>query len=190
MNATPGGTNNQNGAFTFTDTRAGGTGPVDRERRRWAPFTNYAELGQRNFTRVALAGDRRVHSGLLEAADEPDHRRRRALGLLAAVVLDDQQHRQFHGVVLRSEQPGGHRSDNWVCSLSGPDTTASCCRATASKGTRPTHRSLNDPAVLALFRGVPRGFSETHSNAFEPRLGVSYALDEKTILRGERRHLP
>ena len=30
----------------------------------------------------------------------------------------------------------------------------------------------NDPAVLALFRGAPRGFSETHNNAFEPRLGM------------------
>ena len=40
-----------------------------------------------------------------------------------------------------------------------------------------------DPAVLALFRGEPRGFSETHSNVFEPRLGISYQLNEKTIVR-------
>ena len=40
-----------------------------------------------------------------------------------------------------------------------------------------------DPRVLALFRGEPRGFSQTHYTAFEPRLGVSYALNDKTILR-------
>jgi hypothetical protein len=40
-----------------------------------------------------------------------------------------------------------------------------------------------DPAVLALFRGEPRGFSETHYNVFEPRLGMSYAIDAKTIAR-------
>ena len=28
-----------------------------------------------------------------------------------------------------------------------------------------------DPRVQALFRGEPRGFSKTHYNAFEPRLG-------------------
>ena len=27
-----------------------------------------------------------------------------------------------------------------------------------------------DPRVQALFRGEPRGFSQTHYNAFEPRL--------------------
>ena len=40
-----------------------------------------------------------------------------------------------------------------------------------------------DPRVLALFRGEPRGFSNTHYNAFEPRLGASYALNDKTIAR-------
>ena len=40
-----------------------------------------------------------------------------------------------------------------------------------------------DPRVQALFRGEPRGFSDTHYNAFEPRLGMSYAINEKTIAR-------
>jgi hypothetical protein len=40
-----------------------------------------------------------------------------------------------------------------------------------------------DPAVLALFRGEPRGFSQTHANAFEPRLGAAYKFNEKTVLR-------
>jgi hypothetical protein len=41
----------------------------------------------------------------------------------------------------------------------------------------------NDPAVLALFTGQPRGFSQTHGNVFEPRLGASYQLNDKTVLR-------
>jgi hypothetical protein len=40
-----------------------------------------------------------------------------------------------------------------------------------------------DPAVLARFLGVPRGFSETHYNVFEPRLGMTYAFNPQTILR-------
>ena len=42
---------------------------------------------------------------------------------------------------------------------------------------------LNDPAVLALFVGAPRGFAKTHKNVFEPRLGIAYKLNEKTILK-------
>jgi hypothetical protein len=41
-----------------------------------------------------------------------------------------------------------------------------------------------DPAVLALFRGEPRGFSQTHYNAIEPRAGASYRLNDRTVLRG------
>ena len=40
----------------------------------------------------------------------------------------------------------------------------------------------NNPAVLALFNGQPRGFSETHKSVFEPRLGVSYSVDQKTVI--------
>ena len=41
----------------------------------------------------------------------------------------------------------------------------------------------NDPLVNSLFVGVPRGFAETHKNTFEPRLGMSYAVDPKTIVK-------
>ena len=40
-----------------------------------------------------------------------------------------------------------------------------------------------DPAVLALFVGAPRGFAKTHANVFEPRLGAAYSLDEQTIVK-------
>jgi hypothetical protein len=40
-----------------------------------------------------------------------------------------------------------------------------------------------DPRVQALFRGEPRGFSDMHYNAIQPRLGTTYAVNEKTIVR-------
>ena len=40
-----------------------------------------------------------------------------------------------------------------------------------------------NPAVQELFRGEPRGFSQTHGNVFEPRLGLSYSLNEQTVFR-------
>ena len=40
-----------------------------------------------------------------------------------------------------------------------------------------------DPSVLALFRGQPRGFSESHYNAIQPRLGLAYQMNDKTVFR-------
>ena len=50
VSAIPGGTNNQNGRFEFLDNRAGGTG-VGIANVALGLFSNYAELGQRNFTK-------------------------------------------------------------------------------------------------------------------------------------------
>ena len=55
-------------------------------------------------------------------------------------------------------------------------------RATASRATGNDLAVASDPQVQALFRGEPRGFSKTHYNVFEPRLGMSYSLNPKTIL--------
>jgi hypothetical protein len=41
----------------------------------------------------------------------------------------------------------------------------------------------SDPAVQALFIGEPRGFAKTHYNVFEPRIGMSYSVDPKTVVR-------
>src|SRR5262249_57617940 len=41
----------------------------------------------------------------------------------------------------------------------------------------------SDPRVQALFRGEPLGFSQMHYNVIEPRAGLSFSLDDKTILR-------
>ena len=41
----------------------------------------------------------------------------------------------------------------------------------------------NDPAVNALFVGAPRGLTKTHKNVFEPRGGVSYAWNDKTVVK-------
>ena len=146
-------------------------------------FTNYAELGQRNFTQWRSLATDAVHSGLVEAANEPDDRRRCALGLLAAVVLDDEQHRQFHGVVLRS----GTIKRSWigrpVCSSAAPIQRRRAAGRRLQRGRGQLAAGVTIPPCMALFRGVPRGFSETHANVFEPRVGMSYALDAKTILR-------
>ena len=72
-------------------------------------FTDYAELGQRAFTKWrSLATDIFIQDSWRPTA-EPDHRRRAPLRDLAAVVFDDQQHRQLRSAVLRSGDGGDHQ---------------------------------------------------------------------------------
>ncbi len=58
--------------------------------------------------RVAVARHGRLRAGFVEADQPDDDRRRGPVGAVAAVVLDDQQHRQLRSGVLRSG-PGADR---------------------------------------------------------------------------------
>ena len=102
VNSIPGGTNNQNGQFDFQQQhrrRGRGVGISDMA---LGLFTNYAEIGERAFTKWrALATDIFVQDSW-KPTQQPDGRRRHPLGDLAAVVLDDQQHRELRSAVLRS----------------------------------------------------------------------------------------
>jgi hypothetical protein len=181
VNATPGGTNNQNGAFTFADSTPGGTG-LAVANAAMGLFSNYAELGQRNFTpwrslstdmfvqdswkptsKLTIEGGVRWvfwppwYSQTNNIANfEPS-----AYNPAVAAVIDPKT-----GAVI-----GGSRYNGVV--LPG----------TGFLGDAANSAIANDPQVLALFNGAPRGFSQTRYNNIEPRLGMSYALNEQTILR-------
>ncbi|PYQ45819.1 MAG: TonB-dependent receptor, partial [Acidobacteria bacterium] len=43
--------------------------------------------------------------------------------------------------------------------------------------------AAGNPAYQRLFHGLPEGFSETHPFVFEPRLGMAYQINNKTVLR-------
>ena len=86
VNAIPGGTNNQNGQFDFRDGRAGGTG-LGIADMALGLFTNYAEIGERDYTEWRpLATDIFVQDSW-KPNDEAHGRRRLPLRDLAAVVL-------------------------------------------------------------------------------------------------------
>ena len=101
VSAVPGSTNNQNGRFEFLDGRAGGTG-VGVANMALGLFSNYAELGERNLTEWrSLATDVFVQDSWRRP--QADGRRWVPLRLLAALVLDHQQHRH---VCRQSVHPG------------------------------------------------------------------------------------
>jgi hypothetical protein len=41
----------------------------------------------------------------------------------------------------------------------------------------------SDPIFSFLFRGTPKEYSEIHKDNFQPRIGLAYALNEKSVIR-------
>jgi hypothetical protein len=181
VSAIPGGTNNQNGQFEFRNSATARTG-VAMADMAMGLFLNYAELGQRAFTQWrSLATDVFVQdswkptSGLTieggfrwaywppwySTTNNIANFDPRFYDPARAAIINPTTGRliggdRFNGVVLPGDGFKGEGNDLVVA---------------------------QDPRVQALFRGEPRGFSETHANVIEPRLGISYSINEQTIAR-------
>jgi len=181
VNAIPGGTNNQNGRFEFLDNRSGGTG-LAVANAALGLYSNYAELGQRAFTKWrSLATDvfiqdswkptekLTVEGGVRWPFWPPWHSTTNNIANFdprfydpaKAAIINPSTGRlvggdRYNGIVL----PGTGFNDE------GNDLVVA-----------------NDPRVQALFRDQPLGFSEMHYNAIEPRFGVAYAVNDRTIVR-------
>lgn len=181
VSAIPGSTNNQNGRFEFLDNRPGGTG-LALGNAALGLFSNYAELGQRNFTKWrSLATDifvqdswkptsaMTIEGGFRWVFWPPWHSTTNNIANFDPRFFDRSQAAIIDPTTGRLV--GGARYNGIV--LPGDGFTGDAASSSIA----------NDPAVLALFQGQPRGFSETHYNALEPRLGISYQLNDKTILR-------
>ncbi|MBA2356352.1 MAG: TonB-dependent receptor, partial [Acidobacteria bacterium] len=179
--AIPGSTNNQNGRFEFLDGRPGGTGTAIAN-MALGLYSNYAELGQRNFTKWrALATD-----AFIQDSWRPNSKLTIEGGVRYVYWppwysttnnIANFDPRFYNPAAAPSVNPttgrlvGGTRFNGVV--LPGDGFEGDAANSVIS----------GDPRVLALFNGQPRGFSETHSNVFEPRGGVSYAWNDKTVLR-------
>ena len=181
VNAIPGGTNNQNGRFEFLDSRAGGTG-LGIANMALGLFSNYAELGQRALTKWrSLATDvfiqdswkpssrMTIEGGIRWGFWPPWYSTTNNIANFdprfydpaRAAIIDPATGRliggdRFNGIVLPGDGFEGEGNDLVVA---------------------------QDPRVQALFGGEPRGFSETHANAIQPRLGMTYSINDRTIVR-------
>ena len=181
VNSVPGGTNNQNGQFDFQDGRAGGTG-LAIANVAMGLFSNYAELGERNYTEWrSFATDMfiqdswkpttklTVEGGVRYVIWPPWYSNTNNIANF------DPRFYNTQGEAVINPSTGRI--------VSGPRYNGIVLPGDGFKGDASSSSIANDPAVLALFRGEPRGFSQTHYNVIEPRAGVSYALNEKTILK-------
>jgi hypothetical protein len=181
VSAIPGGTNNQNGQFAFRNSSSARSG-LGISDMALGVFTDYAELGQRAFTKWrSLATDffvqdswkpasnLTVEGGVRWAIWPPWHSTTnnianfdpRFYNKASEAVINPTTGRliggdRYNGIVLPGDGFIGDAKDLVVA---------------------------QDPNVLALFRGEPRGFSQTHYNALEPRFGVSYQINKQTVTR-------
>ena len=181
VQAIPGSTNNQNGRFEFLDNRAGGTG-LAVANVAMGLFSNYAEIGQRAFTPWrALATDVFVQDSWRPASNltieggvrwviwPPWHSLTNNIANFDPRFYD----RATAPIVdpATGRITGGNRYDGIVLPGSG------------FQGDGTSLVVATDPAVLALFRNEPDGFSQTHLNALEPRVGLAYSIGDKTVVR-------
>jgi len=183
VNSIPGGTNNQNGAFAYRNSTSARTG-VGMADMAMGMFTDYAELGQRAFTKWrSLATDifmqdswkptanLTVEGGFRWVFWPPWHSTTNNIANFDPRYYDKATEAKLAIVNGTVRLTGGSRYNG--ISLPGDGFE--------NEGNDLTVAS--DPAVQALFRGEPRGFADTHYNVLEPRLGMSYSLNEKTIAR-------
>jgi hypothetical protein len=177
----PGSTNNQNGRFQFNGSTSArsGVGVADAA---LGLFDSYSEIGQRALTKWrALATDLFVQDSWRPSGK---------LTIEGGVryVLWPPWYSQTNNIA--NFDPSAYSTTNQAVIdpangqiVSGPRYNGIVLPGSGFPSSASNLTVYNDPAVKALFNGAPRGFAETHKNVFEPRAGISYALNDKTILR-------
>jgi hypothetical protein len=177
----PGSTNNQNGRALFSNGGANRTGVAVAD-AALGLFDSYSEIGQRALTKWrALASDMFVQDSWRPTSQLTVEGGVRYV-LWPPWYSTTNNIANFDPSVYSTTNQAVINPANGQI-VSGPRYNGIVLPGDGFPSSASDLAVYNDPAVKALFNGSPRGFAETHKNVFEPRLGMSYAVNEKTIVR-------
>lgn len=183
VNGVPGGTNNQNGRFVFSDARLGGSG-LAIANAALGLYDTYAELGTRSYTpyrgsmwegfiQDGWKATSKLHLdfGLRYTVIQPYYSLWRNMSVFdipsynpASAVRQD----PVTGYIV----PGSGDIYNGLIIPGSGFTDAAIGRFPAS----------TDPQYQRLFKG-DKSYSKTHYNQWQPRIGIAYAFTDKTVFR-------
>ena len=179
----PGGTNNQNGRFVFTDGRAGGSG-LAISNVALGLFDTYAELGTRSYTPYRgnmfefflqdgwkVTQKLKLEYGVRYSIMQPYYSLWRNMSVFDAASYDPKN------AVQQDPKTGyitGTTGDIYNGLIIPGDGFTD-----AAKGRFP---ASTDPQYQRLFKG-DKSYSQTHYNQWQPRLGIAYSFNDKTVVR-------
>ena len=183
ISGVPGGTTDQNGGFQFRDSRVGGTGVALADAAAGL-FNSYAEIGKRAYTpyrghMVEFFGQDswkateklKIEFGVRYTLIQPYYSLWRNMSVFDPSVYDKSKAVKVDPI-SGNPLPGGGDPYNGVI-FPGSGWTD------AAKGRVP----LADSGELnRLFRGG-KSFSEIQKNLIQPRVGLAYSLNSKTVIR-------
>jgi predicted heme/steroid binding protein len=186
VQACPTCTNNQNGQFLFTDTRAGGTG-VAMANAALGLFDTYSEIGHRAYTIF--------RSNMYEAFAQDAWKMTPKLTLTYGLryTVNVPYHAEWANMIVFD--PRFYDSNNAVTVdpatglITGSPTIAQLYNGMVIPGSGfPSSAHGRVPEADSglydgLFRGVPNHYSDIQWGDIQPRLGIAYQLDRKTVVR-------
>ncbi len=184
VNGVPGGTNNQNGRFVFTDTRPGGSGTSVAD-AALGLFNTYTELGNRSYTpyrgqmyewflQDGWKASTKLHIdyGLRQSIIQPYYSLWRNMS-----VFDPTYYNPANAVKVdpKTGNPIAGSGDPYN-GLVIPGTGFT----EAAKGRVPADNGQYNQ----LFHGLSKSYSQTHAiQGLQPRIGLAYSWDPKTVVR-------
>jgi predicted heme/steroid binding protein len=187
VQACPTCTNNQNGQFLFTDTRAGGTG-VAMANAALGLFDTYSEIGHRAYTIFRS----NMYEGFAQDAWKTTTKLTVTFGLRYTVNVP--YHAEWANMIVfdpRFYDPNiAVTVDSATGLITGSPTIEQLYNGMVIPGSGfPSSAHGRVPEADSglyegLFRGVPNHYSDIQWGDIQPRLGIAYQLDRKTVVRG------
>ena len=184
---TPGGTNNQNGRFAFTNLgpNVGGTG-LAIGNAAIGLFDTYAEIGVRSFTPYRghmfewffqdawkVTPNLRVEMGVRHSIIQPYY------SLWRNMVVFDERYYDPSIAVTQSPTTGFITGGSLQGRYNGLVIPGDGWTSDAS-GRVP----ISDTGEFDfLFRGEPKQYSKIHKGNIQPRIGIAYAINDKMSIR-------